>query len=80
MVGFGSFEAFLFFFTQLKKKSHNLLPLMLDPIFKSMCLVMMYVGHDNVVALVVEYDNELLLPLLMEVCKPSMPFICNQNS
>jgi hypothetical protein len=22
----------------------------------------------------------LLLPLLMEVCKPSMPFICNQNS
>jgi hypothetical protein len=43
-----------------------------------MCLVMMYVGHDNVVTLVVEYDNELLLRLLMEVCKPSMPSIPNQ--
>lgn len=43
-----------------------------------MCLVMMYVGHDNVVTLVVEYDNELLLLLLMEVCKPSMPSIPNQ--
>ncbi len=41
---------------------------------------MMYVGHDNVVALIVEYDNELLLPLLMEVCKPSMVSIPNQNS
>ncbi len=51
---------------------------MLDPIFKSMCLIMMYVGHDNVVTLVVEYGNELLLPLLMEVCKLLMPFIPNQ--
>lgn len=39
---------------------------------------MMYVGHDNVVTLVVEYDNELLLLLLMKVCKPSMPSIPNQ--
>jgi hypothetical protein len=45
-----------------------------------MCLIMMYVGHDNVVTLFDKYDNELLLPLLMEVCKPSMPSIPNQNS
>jgi hypothetical protein len=38
----------------------------------------MYVGHDNVVTLVVDYDNELLLLLLMEVCKPSMPSNPNQ--
>jgi len=69
-----------FSFLHNKKKGHNLLPLMLDPIFKSMCLIMMYVGHDNVVTLFDKYDNELLLPLLMEVCKPSMPSIPNQNS
>ncbi len=29
---------------------------MLDPIYKSMRLVTTYVGHDNVIVLVVEYD------------------------
>jgi len=51
---------------------------MLDPRYKSMHLVMTYVGCDNVVVLVVEYDHELLLLLLMEVYKLSMPIIIKE--
>ncbi len=51
---------------------------MLDPRYKSMCLVKTYVGCDNVIVLVVEYDQELLLLLLMEVYKLSMPIITKE--
>jgi hypothetical protein len=33
-----------------------MLTLMLDPIYKSMHLITMYVGHENAIVLVVEYD------------------------
>lgn len=36
-----------------------MLTLMLDPIYKSMDLVMTYVGLDNATTLVAEYDQEL---------------------
>jgi hypothetical protein len=55
-----------------------MLALMLDPIYKSMHLVMIYVGLDNVTTLVVEYDQELLLPLLMEVYKLLMLIIVEE--
>jgi hypothetical protein len=34
-----------------------------------MQLVTTYLGHENVVAIVVEYDEELLLPLSIKVVK-----------
>jgi hypothetical protein len=34
-----------------------------------MQLVTTYLGHENVVAIIVEYDEELLLHLLIEVVK-----------
>jgi hypothetical protein len=46
----------LSFYTRLRKKGLNMLTLMLDPIYKSMRLVTIYVGHNNVIVLVVEYD------------------------
>ncbi len=49
-----------------------MLTLMLDPIYKSMQLDMTYVGLDDATTLVAEYDQKLLLPLLMEVYKLSM--------
>ncbi len=55
-----------------------MLALMLDPIYKSMHLVMTYVGLDNATILVAEYDQELLLPLLMEVYKLSMLVIVEE--
>ncbi len=38
-----------------------------------MLLVVMYLDWENVDAFVVEYDDELLLPLLIEVTKLLMP-------
>ncbi len=55
-----------------------MLTLMLDPIYKSMRLVTIYVGHNNAIILVVEYDQELLLPLLMEVDKLAMLVIVDK--
>lgn len=51
-----------------------MLAFMLNPMFKNMCLVTSYVGHDNVVNLVINYDSKLLLPLLVESYKSLMPF------
>jgi hypothetical protein len=39
---------------------------------------MTYVGCNNVVALIVEYDQNLLLPLLIEVYKFSMVVIVKE--
>jgi len=50
-----------------------MLALMFDPRFKNMQLVTMYLGQENIVALVVEYDDELILLLLTEVVKLLMP-------
>jgi len=43
--------------------------LMLDPCFKSMLLVTMYLGWEIVAILVAKYDEKLFLPLLIEVAK-----------
>jgi hypothetical protein len=44
---------------------------MLDPIFKSMHLLNIYASCDNVIVLIVAYDEELL-PFLMDVYTFSM--------
>jgi hypothetical protein len=46
-----------------------MLALMLDSHFQNMLLVTMYLGQKNVVALIFEYDDELLLTLLIEATK-----------
>ncbi len=46
-----------------------MLVLMLDPCFKSMRLVTMYLGWEIVAILVAKYDEKLFLPLLIEVAK-----------
>ncbi len=51
---------------------HNMLVLMFDPRFKNMRLVTMYLGQENV-NIIVEYDDELLLPLLTETAKLLTP-------
>jgi len=45
---------------------------MLNPRFKSMCLVTSYVGHENATKLVIGYDPQLLLSLLVEFHKSLM--------
>jgi len=52
-----------------KKRDHNMLALMFDLRFKNMQSISMYLGHENVVIVVIKYDEKLLLLLLMEANK-----------
>ncbi len=61
------FVSFLHVFE--KKKCHNMLALMFDPRSKSMHLVTMFLGRENITIIIVKYDENLLLPLLMEANK-----------
>jgi hypothetical protein len=46
---------------------------MFDPRFKSMWLITTFLGDENVVVIVVEYDKKFLLHLLTKVTKLLMP-------
>ncbi len=46
-----------------------MLALMFDPRFKSMQLVNMFLGHENVIVVIAKHDEKILLQLLMEVNK-----------
>jgi hypothetical protein len=48
-----------------EKKAHNMLALMLDPRFKSFCHVSSYVGKEQRVFIVEEYDRGVLYPMLI---------------
>jgi hypothetical protein len=52
-----------------RTRGHNMLALMFNSHFQNILLVTMYLGQENIVAIVVEYDDELLLTLLTEVAK-----------
>ncbi len=47
---------FIYFIHGFFLKPHNMLAFMLDPKYKSMCLVIIYLGHE-VVILVADYDE-----------------------
>ncbi len=69
---FGGSFAF-FFLHAFDKKGYNMLVFMLNLKFKSIWLVIKYLGHENVVVVVVKNDEKLLLPLLMETNKLLKP-------
>jgi hypothetical protein len=49
-----------------QRKAHNMLYLMLDPWFKSLCLVSSFVGCEQGIYIVEEYDRKSLQPMLLE--------------
>jgi hypothetical protein len=52
-----------------KGKNHYMLAFMLDIRCKGLYLIISYVCHKSVTNLVVDFDPQLLLPLLMETYK-----------
>jgi hypothetical protein len=52
---------------------------MLDLKFKSMQLVTSYLGHENASTLIVQYHEQLLLPLLIWCYKALMPTMCDEE-
>jgi hypothetical protein len=50
----------------MKEKTHNMLTLMLDPRFNSLCLMFSFIGRDQGVAIVEQYDIMSLYLMLMK--------------
>jgi hypothetical protein len=57
---------------------HNMFTLMLDPRFKYLKVVENYVGHGFRIHLVVEYDANAIIPLLMTMFEVLNP-ICSRS-
>ncbi len=73
-----------FFLSFLKKyenmKAHNMIFLMLDPKFKSHHMVSSFVGREQGVVLVEEYDRKFLYPMLVKCHEHLYPLVrLNRN-
>ncbi len=69
-------DSFLSFLKQYEnKKAHNMISLMLDPKFKSLCLVSSFVGREQGVALVEEYERKFLCPMLVKCHEHLHPLV-----
>jgi hypothetical protein len=67
------------FFSFLKKyenkKAHNMIFLMLNPRFKNLCIVSSFVGREQGVALVEEYDRKSLYLVLVKCHEHLHPLV-----
>ncbi len=60
-------ESFLSLLRKIeKKKAHNMFSLMLDLRFKSFCLVSSFIGREQGVSIVEEYDSKSLCLMLLK--------------
>jgi hypothetical protein len=59
-----SFLSFLKIYENMK--THNMISLMLDPKFKSLCIGSSFVGKEQGVALVEKYDKKSLYPMFVK--------------
>jgi len=64
---------FISFMHGFKKKHHNMLAFILEPMHNNMRLVITYLGHEALTILMANYDELLLLPLLLEAYKGLLP-------
>jgi hypothetical protein len=62
-----------------RRKSHQILVLMLYLKFKNMHLITSYVDYKNATSLVVDYESQLLLPMVVEFYKSLMLTISNAS-
>ncbi len=61
--------------TYKEKKSHNMLALMLDLRFKSLRLVSSYVGKEQGMSIIEEYDMRALYPMLFKLHNHLHPIV-----
>jgi hypothetical protein len=65
----GIWDSFLSFSRKyIKKKTHNMLSLMLNPRFKSICIISSFVGREQGVIVILEYEMKSLYPMLINTC------------
>jgi hypothetical protein len=69
----------IFFLSFLKKyenkKVHNMISLMLDPRFKSFCILSSFIGREQGVGLVKEYDRKSLYPMSVKCHQHLHPLV-----
>ncbi len=63
----------------VEKKTSNMLALMLDPRYKSLCLVSSFIGRDQGVSIVQQYDTMSLYPMFMKCYYHLHPSIESSN-
>jgi hypothetical protein len=62
----GVLDSFLSFLKEIdERRTHNILALMLDPRFKSLCLMCFFIGHDKGIAIVEQCDTTLSSYLML---------------
>jgi hypothetical protein len=77
----GSLIQVLFFLTKYdEKKTHNMLSLILDPKYKSLRLICYFIGHEQGVAIVEEYDRRSLFPMLLKIYHHLHPLLGGEIS
>jgi hypothetical protein len=47
--------------------AHNILPIMFDLHFKNMKLIQYFVGNAHAIQIVIDYDNNIVCPLLLHL-------------
>jgi hypothetical protein len=57
------------------KKAHNMISLMLDPKFKSLHIIFSFVGREQGVTLIEEYDRKTLYPMLVKCREHLHPLV-----
>ena len=60
-----------------REKAHNMFLLMLDPRYKGLQVIINYVGRKIVMHIVAEYDQLVLVPLLVKVSRLLNPCLKN---
>jgi hypothetical protein len=61
-----------------KRKAHNMIFLMLDPRYKNLCIVFSFVGREQGVALIEEYDGKSLYPMLVKCHEHLHPLVTSE--
>jgi hypothetical protein len=69
-------DSFLSFLKNYENtKAYNMISLMLDPRFKSLCIVSSFVGREQGVALIEEYDRKSLYHMLVKCHEHRHPLV-----
>jgi len=74
-------DSFLSFLKKYEnRKAHNMISLMLNPRFKNLHIVSLFVGREQGVVLVEEYDRKSLYPMLVKCHEHLHPLVrLNRN-
>jgi hypothetical protein len=62
-----------------KKKTHNMISLILDPKYKGLRIISSFVGREQGVALVEEYDKKSLYPMLVKCHEHLHPLVRSES-